>query len=167
MIRRFILAIPFIFIGSFVNANILDDLGTLLGSFLGIPQFTDEYGQKYCWYDDGWQGPGWYLCGFNQSYGSGWGGGEGWRGYDRSWRERNRGQWGQPNLQFDPAHPYAPPGPNYIPVPVPQYIPIPQYIPVPQPRVNRPRHIEPRVEPRHDNRPDNRGHDKKDKKDKK
>ena len=20
--------------------------------------------QNYCWYDDGWQGPGWYWCGY-------------------------------------------------------------------------------------------------------
>ena len=21
-------------------------------------------GHEYCWYDDGWQGPGWYWCGY-------------------------------------------------------------------------------------------------------
>ena len=21
-------------------------------------------GRQYCWYDDGWQGPGWYWCGY-------------------------------------------------------------------------------------------------------
>ena len=41
-------------------------------------------GRDYCWYDDGWRGPGWYWCGFGYTEGSGWGGGEGFHG----WRER-------------------------------------------------------------------------------
>src|SRR5262245_20328992 len=48
-------------------------------------------GRRYCWFDDGWQGPGWYWCGYPWRYGYGWGGGYGWRGwrwYGRSnyWR---------------------------------------------------------------------------------
>ena len=23
-------------------------------------------GRRYCWYDDGWHGPGWYWCGCDQ-----------------------------------------------------------------------------------------------------
>jgi hypothetical protein len=38
-------------------------------------------GQNYCWYPAGWRGPGWYWCGYAQSYGYGWGGGYGWRGW--------------------------------------------------------------------------------------
>ena len=38
-------------------------------------------GQTYCWYPGGWRGPGWYWCGYAQSYGYGWGGGYGWRGW--------------------------------------------------------------------------------------
>jgi hypothetical protein len=37
-------------------------------------------GQQYCWYDDAWQGPGWYWCGHAWRTGYGWGGGYGWRG---------------------------------------------------------------------------------------
>jgi hypothetical protein len=39
-------------------------------------------GRRYCWYDDGWQGPGWYWCGYRWRRGFGWGGGLGWgRGF--------------------------------------------------------------------------------------
>ena len=34
-------------------------------------------GRRYCWYDDGWQGPGWYWCGYAWRRGLGWGGGHG------------------------------------------------------------------------------------------
>jgi len=38
-------------------------------------------GRQYCWYDDGWQGPGWYWCGYVFRRGLGWGGGYGWHGW--------------------------------------------------------------------------------------
>jgi hypothetical protein len=38
-------------------------------------------GRRYCWYDDGWNGPGWYWCGRYLTPGFGWGGGVGWRGW--------------------------------------------------------------------------------------
>ena len=38
-------------------------------------------GHKYCWYDGGWQGPGWYWCGYPWRTGYGWGGGWGWHGW--------------------------------------------------------------------------------------
>ncbi len=40
-------------------------------------------GQNYCWYDGGWQGPGWYWCGYAWRSGLGWGGGEGFHGWSR------------------------------------------------------------------------------------
>jgi hypothetical protein len=40
-------------------------------------------GQNYCWYDAGWQGPGWYWCGYANRAGLGWGGGVGWHGWRR------------------------------------------------------------------------------------
>lgn len=46
-------------------------------------------GRRYCWYDDGWQGQGWYWCGYPWRSGLGWGGGEGWNG----WRGGQRGGW--------------------------------------------------------------------------
>jgi hypothetical protein len=30
-------------------------------------------GRNYCWYYDGWQGPGWYWCGYAWRRGYGWG----------------------------------------------------------------------------------------------
>ena len=44
-------------------------------------------GRQYCWYDDGWNGPGWYWCGNYLTSGIGWGGGYGWHG----WRGGHRG----------------------------------------------------------------------------
>jgi hypothetical protein len=38
-------------------------------------------GRNYCWYDDGWNGPGWYWCGQYLTRGIGWGGGVGWHGW--------------------------------------------------------------------------------------
>ncbi len=35
-------------------------------------------GRNYCWYDDGWNGPGWYWCDQYLTPGIGWGGGYGW-----------------------------------------------------------------------------------------
>ena len=43
-------------------------------------------GRRYCWYDGGWQGPGWYWCGYGSRRGLGWGGGHGWQG----WHSQNR-----------------------------------------------------------------------------
>src|SRR5215472_17270501 len=36
---------------------------------------------RYCWYDDGWSGPGWYWCGAPWRAGYGWGGPWGWHGW--------------------------------------------------------------------------------------
>jgi hypothetical protein len=38
-------------------------------------------GRNYCWYDGGWQGPGWYWCGYPWRRGYGWGGPYGWHGW--------------------------------------------------------------------------------------
>jgi hypothetical protein len=38
-------------------------------------------GRNYCWYPDGWRGPGWYWCGYHLRRGFGWGGPMGWRGW--------------------------------------------------------------------------------------
>src|SRR4029079_2907854 len=37
-------------------------------------------GHKYCWYDEAWNGAGWYRCGFENKNGKGWGGPKGWQG---------------------------------------------------------------------------------------
>jgi hypothetical protein len=38
-------------------------------------------GRNFCWYDGGWQGPGYYWCGYSHRRGFGWGGGFGWNGW--------------------------------------------------------------------------------------
>ena len=38
-------------------------------------------GRRYCWYGNGWRGPGWYWCGYAFRQGLGWGGGMGWHGW--------------------------------------------------------------------------------------
>ena len=38
-------------------------------------------GRNYCWYPDGWHGPGFYWCGYAWRSGFGWGGPIGWRGW--------------------------------------------------------------------------------------
>ena len=56
-------------------------------------------GRRYCWYIEGWRGPGWYRCGYALRRGSGWGGGDGWQG------------WGQPGPSMQmraPARGQAP-----------------------------------------------------------
>ena len=43
-------------------------------------QFVFE-GREYCWYDDAWNGPGWYWCGYATRQGFGWGGAVGWHNW--------------------------------------------------------------------------------------
>jgi hypothetical protein len=38
-------------------------------------------GHNYCWYYNGWNGPGWYWCGYPWRRGFGWGGPYGWHGW--------------------------------------------------------------------------------------
>ena len=48
----------------------------------GIEQAQFIYGgRNYCWYDNGWRGPGYYWCGYAFRRGLGWGGGAGWHGW--------------------------------------------------------------------------------------
>lgn len=48
-------------------------------------------GRQYCWYPNGWNGPGWYWCGgYYMQPGYGWGGGYGWHG----WRGGHGGHGG-------------------------------------------------------------------------
>ena len=71
-------------------------------------------GHNYCWYDNGWQGPGWYWCNYAWRSGYGWGGGDGWQGWSSSQWHHNRGTVGrspnyapQNNVVGTPQH-YAP-----------------------------------------------------------
>ncbi len=60
---------------------------TRLDSLSGIDRAPVEKtqflsgGRQYCFYPDGWRGPGFYWCGYAQRRGFGWGGPAGWRGW--------------------------------------------------------------------------------------
>jgi hypothetical protein len=54
-------------------------------------------GRNYCWYSDGWHGPGFYWCGYRWREGYGWGGGHGWHATSMPrtlilWRACSRGE---------------------------------------------------------------------------
>jgi hypothetical protein len=46
-------------------------------------QYYRYGGHRHCWYDNGWNGAGWYWCGYGARRGYGYGGGEGYRGWRR------------------------------------------------------------------------------------
>ena len=50
--------------------------------------------QSYCWYGDGWNGAGWYQCGYAKRRGYGWGGPYGWHGWGSHMMGRNHMMWG-------------------------------------------------------------------------
>ena len=54
-------------------------------------QYFTLNGDEYCWYGDGWNGPGWYLCGDQWNYDLGWGGAYGWNGWGGGADVRARG----------------------------------------------------------------------------
>ena len=61
--------------------------------------------QEYCWYDDGWHGPGWYWCGYALRQGFGWGGSSGWHNWDRHHPPRLHGPGSSHNpIIRDPVH---------------------------------------------------------------
>lgn len=51
-------------------------------------------GRRYCFYFEGWRGPGWYRCGFAWRRGLGWGGVYGWRSWTYAPAERRFGRTG-------------------------------------------------------------------------
>src|SRR5271169_3093106 len=57
-------------------------------------QYYSLNNSNYCWYDAGWQGPGWYSCGYEWDDGLGWGGPYGWNGWGGGHRIRLHGSHG-------------------------------------------------------------------------
>src|SRR4051812_37087493 len=59
--------------------------GLVAGLGRGAPVETVQYDPSddadYCWYNEGWRGPGWYWCGYEWNSGFGWGGPYGWLGW--------------------------------------------------------------------------------------
>lgn len=70
--------------------------------------------RRYCWYPTGWHGAGWYRCGYRLRRGYGWGGGEGWQGWNAPvYRQRpDRGGPGfdRPGRRQPPIGRPMPPG---------------------------------------------------------
>ena len=62
-----------------------------------VPVVLDQvsfHGRLYCFYTDGWHGPGWYWCGYAFRRGIGWGGPDGWQGFHRGHGGRVGGHGG-------------------------------------------------------------------------
>jgi hypothetical protein len=82
--------------GSF-PVNKLTGVETGLVDTVAVQVYVHE-GRRYCFYFEGWQGPGWYRCGFAWRRGLGWGGVYGWNSwsygpYER--RHHHHGNWQQ------------------------------------------------------------------------
>jgi len=80
--------------GSF-PVNTLTGAETGLVDQVAVRVYAHE-GRRYCFYFDGWHGPGWYRCGFAWRQGIGWGGVYGWNSwsygpYER--RHHHHGNW--------------------------------------------------------------------------
>src|ERR1043165_2476353 len=72
-----------LFFGAKADAMPLNGgLGTAADGLSAIEKTQFFYlGREYCWYPDGWHGPGFYWCGYEWRPGFGWGGPWGWRGW--------------------------------------------------------------------------------------
>jgi hypothetical protein len=75
--------------GSF-PVNTLNGLGNDLVDQVAVRVYVHE-GQRYCFYFNGWHGPGWYRCGFAFRRGLGWGGVYGWNSWNYGPYERRFG----------------------------------------------------------------------------
>jgi len=88
----------------------LDTQGWLSGTAAAAPApgGASEYywysGHRYCWYDAGWHGGGWYWCGENFHEGIGWGGPLGWHW----WHHRGWHWWHHHHQHFHPPHVHPP-----------------------------------------------------------
>jgi hypothetical protein len=80
--------------GSF-PVNPMTGIETGLVDQVAVRVYVHE-GRRYCFYFDGWHGPGWYRCGFAWRQGIGWGGVYGWNSWSYGpWERRHHrhGDW--------------------------------------------------------------------------
>ena len=79
--------------GSF-PVNTMTGIETGLVDHVAVRVYVHE-GRRYCFYFDGWHGPGWYRCGFAWRRGIGWGGVYGWNSwtYGPYERRHHHGNW--------------------------------------------------------------------------
>ncbi len=82
--------------------SLTGQLGTVAGELNPVEQaqFILE-GRNYCFYLNGWHGPGFYWCGYAFRQGYGWGGPEGWHGWTRG---GGGGGHGPVHIGHGPAH---------------------------------------------------------------
>ena len=78
--------------GSF-PVNRMTGVDTGLIDTVAVRVYVHE-GRRYCFYFDGWHGPGWYRCGFVWRRGIGWGGVYGWNDWTYGPWERRHGHHG-------------------------------------------------------------------------
>lgn len=76
--------------------NNLSDAGSDLVDQVAVRVYVHE-GHRFCFYFNGWHGPGWYRCGFAFRRGLGWGGVYGWNDwsygpYERRFGGRHHGE---------------------------------------------------------------------------
>jgi hypothetical protein len=75
--------------------NTLSGTETGLVDQIAVRVYVHE-GRRYCFYFDGWHGPGWYRCGLAWRRGYGWGGVYGWNSWTYGpWERRHHhhGDW--------------------------------------------------------------------------
>ena len=95
-----IAAIVFLAAANGARAGVGDYTGGALSSFKFMMRvekaqyYSPNNNGDYCWYNDGWQGPGWYLCGDEWLNGFGWGGPYGWNGWGGGFPIRRHGSHG-------------------------------------------------------------------------
>jgi hypothetical protein len=80
--------------GSF-PVNTLNGIESGLVDTVAVRVYVHE-GRRYCFYFEGWHGPGWYRCGFAWRRGIGWGGVYGWNSWSYGpWERRHHrhGNW--------------------------------------------------------------------------
>jgi len=77
------------------------------------------HGRRYCWYDDAWNGPGWYWCGYAWRWNLGWGGGFGWHGWRGGHRGKHHDHIGKPHdgkqQHIGKQHQFKPSGSSFKP----------------------------------------------------
>jgi hypothetical protein len=73
--------------GNNVMRNLVFGLATMIGlvTVWIVGAHAEDFvfgGHKHCWYDKGWNGAGWYWCGYaDRKDKKGWGGPEGYQGW--------------------------------------------------------------------------------------
>lgn len=86
--------------GALAPANAMPINPTINGESAVLPAQFIFGGRNYCFYDNGWNGPGFYWCGYAFRRGYGWGGGRGWHGWHHG--------GGRPGMR--PGRPHGGPG---------------------------------------------------------